>query len=201
METDLTFVDYFSFYFMPSKVPSSSSDERKALLEEGAQSETVDTSLPEIPESAKELLFFSNYGYGLEVFACVVVIFLGFKYLFGGCLIDGVGMFCLGGTIAWLCGPQLVRPFISNPIIRWFMVSNHSHHITGLASILAVFVTISYFSWTNDCHKSSVSIQSSTITVLTLLSLAIICFLVACYRDEKGNAGYIYWILKLIIRV
>ena len=163
----------------------------------------IDTSDPEIPEAAKsylrEFLMFSNAGYVLELVCFALTLFLGLKYIFAGCVLVGGCMLGVCGTTAWLCLPQLARPFITNPFVRWFIVTSHSSHITGLLSILAAVVVLSYFSWTNNCRTSSKSIQSATTSTLTLLSVGIVLFLVACYRDEKGDGGYIRWLLKLII--
>ena len=193
--------------------PPLQSDERTHLLESGdftpavraidtyltTESEIpIDTSPPEVPQAVKELMLFSNYGYAAEAVAFVLTTFLGFKYVFSGCILVGGCMLGAAFSTGWLCVPQLALPFVSNPIIRWFIVTNHSHHVTGMMSILAAVVVLSYFAWTNTCLAQSVSIRSSTITVLTLCSAAIVLFLIACYRDEKGNAGYIRWIIKLV---
>jgi hypothetical protein len=164
--------------------------------------DTSDPTLPEIPEKAKtylkEFLMFSNAGYVFEVVCFALTLFLGLKYLFSGCVLVGGCMLGVSGTTAWLSLPQLLRPFVTNPIIRWFIVTNHSSHITGLVSILAGFVVLSYFSFTNDCLSKSRPMQSATTSTLTFLSVAIVLFFIACYRDEHGNGGYIRWLLKLV---
>lgn len=164
--------------------------------------DTIDTSNPEMPQAArtfiKELTFFSNAGYLVELAACILILLLGFKYFFSGCFLVGGCMLGVGFTTSWLSIPQLVLPFISNPIVRWFIVTNHSHHITGLLSILGAFIVLSYFSWTNTCRSESTWIQATTTTVLVLLSFGVVLFLIACVRDEKGNGGYIKWVLRLV---
>ena len=197
-----------------SKREQAPSEETTSLLESGGISpkaiesyisseadQPVDTSFPtfQIPEVGKEMFYFSNYGLGLEVLCSALLLALGVKYILSGCLLDGCSTIGLGVGVGWLCGPQLMLPFVSNPIIRWFTVTNHSHHATGLASALGAFVVISYFSWTNDCRSRSVPIQSATITLLTVMSLGVVVFLTAIYRDEKGNAGYLKWVFKLIL--
>jgi hypothetical protein len=101
-------------------------------------------------------------------------------------------------TMAWLCLPTLIRPLFSNAIIRWFLVTSHTSHVTGLISILVAIVLLSYLSWTNDCRSRVKAIQTVTTTVLSFVSLAIFLFLIACYRDENGNGGYIKWLFRLL---
>ena len=198
----------------------SSPNERSRLLEAGLASPSVravsdyiaaeeeqgiDTSapaLPELPAGAKsffkELTYFSNAGYVVELAAFAIITLLGFQYVFGGCVMVGGGIFALAFTTGWLSVPQVFRPFVTSIIFRWFLVTNHSAHITGLCSILAGFAALSYFSWSNSCRVGSKPIEAGTISVLTLLSVGIVLFLIACYRDEKGNGGYIRWILKFL---
>jgi nitrogen fixation-related uncharacterized protein len=170
--------------------------------ESSEQIDTTDPVIPDIPESAKsymrEFLMFSNAAYVIELACFALITFLGFKYLFGGCVLVGGSMLGVAFTTGWLCVPQLARPFVHNPLVRWFIVTSHSSHITGLVSILAAFVVLSYFSWTNDCRSKSRAMESATISVLTLLPVSIVMFFIACYRDEHGNGGYIRWLLKLV---
>jgi hypothetical protein len=164
--------------------------------------DTSDPKVPEIPEATRsylrQFLMFSNAGYVLELVSFALILVLGLQYVFSGCILVGGCMLGVAGTTAWLSLPQLLRPFVSNPLVRWFIVTSHSSHITGLLSILAGFVVLSYFSWTNDCLYKSRSMQASTKSVLVFLPVATVLFLIACYRDERGNGGYIRWILKLV---
>ena len=164
--------------------------------------QTVDTSDLAVPVGAKtffkELIYFSNAGYLVEFVACALITLLGFKYVFTGCLLVGGCMLGLGLTTGWLCIPQVALPFIRNPFVRWFIITNHSYHLTGVLSILGGFVGLSYFSWTNSCKSESTWIQAVTTTVLALLSICILLFFIACVRDEKGNGGYIKWLLRLV---
>ena len=189
----------------------SSPYERDRLIESGLSylategEQGIDTSAPELPElppAAKsylrELTYFSNAGYLVELCAFALLTLLGFQYVFGGCVLVGGGMFAVAFTTGWLSVPQVFRPFVTNFLFRWFLVTNHSSHITGLCSILTGFALLSYLSWANTCRSGSKSIQAATVSVLTLLSVGIVLFFVACYRDEKGNGGYIRWFLKFI---
>ena len=163
----------------------------------------IDTSDPQIPETAKsymhEFLMFSNSGYLVELACFALTLLLGLKYVLNGCVLVGGCTLGVCGSIAWLCLPQLARPFVTNPIIRWFIVTSHSTHITGLLSILTAVVVLSYFSWTNTCLSGNKSIKSLTTSSLALLAVAIMLFFIACYRDERGNGGYIRWLLKLVL--
>jgi hypothetical protein len=183
----------------------SSAEKRIEVFLDNEAQETVDTTnleVPEVPEEAKTFIkqftYFSNAGYIVEFASCVLIFLLGFNYLFSGCLLVGGCMLGVGFTLGWLCVPQIALPFVTNAIVRWFIVTNHSHHLTGLLSIIGAFVVLSYFSWTNSCKSESTWIQATTTTVLALLCTGIILFFVACFRDEKGNGGYIKWMLRLV---
>ena len=161
--------------------------------------QTIDTSPPEVPPVLfKELLLFQNVGIAFECLAFALTTVLTIKYLLAGCFLVGCSMAGLATSAGWLSVPQVALPFISNPFVRWFIVTNHSTHITGLASILGLLIFLSYFSWFNSCRSESATIRATTVSATVSLSLGIAAFLAACYRNEKGNGGYIRWAMKLL---
>lgn len=160
---------------------------------ESQQEDVIDTSNPDL----KSVFRFELLGIGLELMTAAVLFALCGKYFSAGCLITGFSVLGLGLSVSYLSIPQAIRPFVTNPIIRWFIVTNHSTQITAMFGILMGFVFISYFSWFNSCDNPL--IHKGTISVLSLTSLAIAAFLVACYRDENGNGGYLKWLFKFFI--
>ena len=162
--------------------------------------QVIDTDTPTIAKEVyEEWLLFQNAGLVIEFITAVLTCYLGFVYLFSGCLITSISSFVICGSAAYLSVPQLALPFISNPLIRWFIVTNHSYHISGIFAMLLAFIWISYLSWFNTCIGSSKSVRAISATVSTILPVAIIAFLIACYRNEKGNGGFLRWIFKFFI--
>ena len=183
-------------------------EETERLLEAGDITETeasvrkylatesesvISTEMPEIPASIKSLLLFQSYAFLAEFASFVIALILSFKYFFSGCIVIGCGMAGLSASLGYLSVPQLMLPFSSNPLARWFVISNHSIHMTSVISAIGLFVYLTYFSWFNSCQFSK---TSKLFLVVAASSVAL--FLVACYRNEKGNGGYIRWLIKLV---
>ena len=162
--------------------------------------EVINTETPTIAKEVyQEWLLFQNAGLVIEFITAVLTCYLGFVYLFSGCLFTSISSFVICGSAAYLSVPQLALPFISNPLIRWFIVTNHSYHISGMFALWFGFLWISYFSWFNTCIGSSHSVRAISATISAILPVGIIAFLIACYRDEKGNGGFLRWIFKFFI--
>ena len=162
--------------------------------------EVINTETPTIAtEVYKEWLLFQNAGLLIEFMTAVLTCYLGFVYLFSGCLFTSISCFVICGSASYLSVPQLALPFISNPLIRWFIVTNHSYHISGIFALWFGFIWISYFSWFNTCISSSRSVRAISATISVMLPVGIIAFMIACYRNEKGNGGFLRWIFKFFI--
>ena len=159
------------------------------LATEGA--DVLDTSALTIPESVKPFMLFQTYGFvGESVTFCIAII-ICISMFVSGCWIAAGSMAAICASLGYLAIPQMTLPFISNPLMRWFVVSNHSTHMTSLVAILGVFVYVAYFSWFNTCPTKKLS----ALFLITICS-AIALLMVACARNEKGNGGYIRWIFK-----
>ena len=184
---------------------ASPGSERRSLLEVSSLEEAgeiVDKFVSKENEeiidiSRPEMFLFQTAGIFLELAACALLVYLGFMYLLAGCWITGAGVLALGASAGYLSVPQLAKPFIKNPLYRWFIVSNHSVQITAMASILGGFLFLTYFSWFNSYHGKRVIRDVST-SAIAVIGVDILSFFIACYRNENGNGGYIRWALKLV---
>jgi hypothetical protein len=186
-----------------SLLQARSMEEAGVMVENYMSTESqqvIDTDTPTIAkEIYKDWLLFQNAGLAIEFITAVLTGYLGFVYLFSACLFTSISSFVICGSAAYLSVPQLALPFISNPLIRWFIVTNHSYHISGIFALWFAFMWISYFSWFNMCIGSSKSVRAVSATVSVILPVGIIAFLIACYRNEKGNGGFLRWIFKFFI--
>jgi len=186
-----------------SLLQARSLEEAGVIVEDYMATEShdiIETDVPDLAKSAyKDWLLFQNGGLLIEVAAAVILGYLGFSYIFSGCMFTGISTFIMCGSAAYLSIPQLMLPFTTNPFIRWFIVTNHSYHISGIFAIWMAFIWFTYFSWFNTCIGESRTKRSLSTTVMCLLPVGIIFFLIACYRDEKGNGGFLRWIFKLFL--
>jgi hypothetical protein len=186
-----------------SLLQARSMEEAGVMVENYMSTESQQVIETETPTIAKEIyqdwLLFQNAGLVIEFITAVLTCYLGFVYLFSGCLFTSISSFVICGSAAYLSVPQLALPFISNPLIRWFIVTNHSYHISGIFALWMAFIWISYLSWFNTCIGSSKSVRAISATISVILPVGIIVFLIACYRNEKGNGGFLRWIFKFFI--
>jgi hypothetical protein len=185
-----------------SLIQARSLEEAGLLVEQYVQSQDViETDLPNIAKSAyKDWLLFQNGGLLIEISAAAILGYLGISYILSGCLFTGISVCVMCGSAAYLSLPQLLLPFTSNPLVRWFIVTNHSYHISGIFVIWMTFVWFTYFSWFNTCIVHSKTKRSLSTTTMCLLPTGILLFLIACYRDEKGNGGFLRLIFKFILK-
>jgi hypothetical protein len=186
-----------------SLLQARSMEEAGVMVENYMSTESQQVIETETPTIAKEIyqdwLLFQNAGLVIEFITAVLTCYLGFVYLFSGCLFTSISSFVICGSAAYLSVPQLALPFISNPLIRWFIVTNHSYHISSIFALWMAFIWISYLSWFNTCIGSSKSVRAISATISVILPVGIIVFLIACYRNEKGNGGFLRWIFKFFI--